>query len=160
MNSPVITNPLFNVYFGFIKKYTPNLHKCPYKKHEEIMLKNLTVDYNLIPPSILLLEGNYRLDVNYYSTKYGESVYYAKVQIFLSIHRRNPYKKRTKSGRNWRTIYIYFFKEVRNATEAHTALMRGSPCVPRTLQMQLMRINICSASMESIYLLKIISLTH
>jgi hypothetical protein len=28
-----------------------------------------------------------------------------------------------------------FLKEVRNATEAHIALMRGSPCVPRTLQM-------------------------
>ncbi len=40
--------------------------------------------------------------------------------------------------------YLFFFlKEVRNATEAHIALMRGSPCVPRTLQMQLMRINIC-----------------
>jgi hypothetical protein len=33
-------------------------------------------------------------------------------------------------------------KEIRNAiTEAHIALMRGSPCVPRTLQMQLKRIN-------------------
>jgi hypothetical protein len=31
-------------------------------------------------------------------------------------------------------------KEVRNATKAHTALMRGYPCVPRTLQMQLKRI--------------------
>jgi hypothetical protein len=36
-----------------------------------------------------------------------------------------------------------FFMEVRNATEAHTALMRGAPYVPRTLQMQLKRINIC-----------------
>ncbi len=40
-------------------------------------------------------------------------------------------------------FFFFFFKEVRNATEAHTALMRGSPYVPRTLQMQLMRINIC-----------------
>jgi hypothetical protein len=40
-------------------------------------------------------------------------------------------------------ILFFFKKEVRNATEAHTALMRGSPYVPRTLQMQLMRINIC-----------------
>ncbi len=39
--------------------------------------------------------------------------------------------------------FFFFLKEVRNATEAHTALMRGSPYVPRTLQMQLMRINIC-----------------
>jgi hypothetical protein len=100
MNSPVITNPLFKAYFGFIEKYTPSLHKCPFKKHEEIMLKNLTVDYNLIPPSILLLEGNYRLDLNYYNTKYGESVYYSRVQIFLTLHKRNPYKKRTKNGRN------------------------------------------------------------
>ncbi len=38
---------------------------------------------------------------------------------------------------------LFFLKEVRNATEAHTALMRGSPYVPRTLQIQLMRINIC-----------------
>jgi hypothetical protein len=40
-------------------------------------------------------------------------------------------------------LFYFFKKEVRNATEAHTALMRGSPYVPRTLQMQLMRINIC-----------------
>jgi hypothetical protein len=38
---------------------------------------------------------------------------------------------------------IIFFKEVRNATEAHIALMGGSPYVPRTLQMHLRRINIC-----------------
>jgi hypothetical protein len=39
-------------------------------------------------------------------------------------------------------VFLFFFlKEVRNATEAHIALMRGSPYVPRTLQMQLMRIN-------------------
>jgi hypothetical protein len=30
----------------------------------------------------------------------------------------------------------FFLKEVRNATEAHIALMRGSPYVPKTLQMQ------------------------
>ncbi len=41
-------------------------------------------------------------------------------------------------------FFLFFFlMEVRNATEAHIALMRGSPCVPRTLQMQLKRINIC-----------------
>ncbi len=40
-------------------------------------------------------------------------------------------------------ILFFFSKEVRNATEAHTALIRDSPYVPRTLQMQLMRINIC-----------------
>ncbi len=39
-------------------------------------------------------------------------------------------------------FFFYFKKEVRNATEAYTALMRGSPYVPRTLQMQLKRINI------------------
>ncbi len=100
MNGPVITNPMFKLYFGFVEKHTPNLHKCPMRKNEEIMLKNLTVDYNLIPTSILLNEGQFRLDVNYYSTKYGESVYYAKAQIFLSIHRRNPHKKRTKNGKN------------------------------------------------------------
>jgi hypothetical protein len=36
----------------------------------------------------------------------------------------------------------FFLKEVRNATEAHIALMRGSPYVPKTLQMQLRRINL------------------
>jgi hypothetical protein len=32
---------------------------------------------------------------------------------------------------------LIFLKEVRNVTEAHIALIRGSPYVPRTLQMQL-----------------------
>ncbi len=44
--------------------------------------------------------------------------------------------------RNFKLVF-FLKKEVRNATEAHIALMRGSPYVPRTLQMQLMRINIC-----------------
>ncbi len=38
--------------------------------------------------------------------------------------------------------FFFFLKEVRNATEAHTALMRDSPCVPRTPQMQFKRMNI------------------
>jgi hypothetical protein len=41
------------------------------------------------------------------------------------------------------TQLFFFLKEVRNATEAHTALTRDSPYVPRTLQMQLNRIDIC-----------------
>ncbi len=52
-----------------------------------------------------------------------------------------PFNKHFDHARN-RTRDL-FLKEVRNATAAHIALMRGSPYVPRTLQMQLMRINIC-----------------
>ncbi len=37
----------------------------------------------------------------------------------------------------WVSRNFFLNKEVRNATEAHIALMRGSPYVPRTLQMQL-----------------------
>jgi hypothetical protein len=100
MESSVISNPLFNFYFKFIGKYTPNLHKCPLKKHEEIMLKDFRVDYNLIPPALLILEGRFRFDIDYYSTKRGESDYYIKSHTFIAIQKRIPYKKRTKSGKN------------------------------------------------------------
>ncbi len=52
-------------------------------------------------------------------------------------------------GFNWMEVTLdenkFFFikKEVRNATEAQIALMRGSPYVLRTLQMQFKRMNIC-----------------
>jgi hypothetical protein len=100
MEGPAITHPLFKFYFGFIKKFTPNIHKCPMRKNEEITVKNLTVDYNLIPTSLLYLEGHFRADINYYNTKLGENIYYMKLQVFVSVHKRNPYKKRAKTVKN------------------------------------------------------------
>jgi hypothetical protein len=99
MGNSVITNPIFNFYFGFIKKYTPNIHKCPFKKHEEIMLKDFRVDYNLIPPALLILEGRFRIDIDYYNTKLGESVYYIKSSTFITIQKRFPYKKRARTSK-------------------------------------------------------------
>jgi hypothetical protein len=95
-----ISHPVFKLFFGYIEKATPNLHKCPIKKHEEIMLKNLTVDYNFIPSSVLLLDGYFRVDVSLYSTKLGESVYYLKTKSYISIHKRFPYKNRTRTVKN------------------------------------------------------------
>jgi hypothetical protein len=100
MEGSAITQPFFKFYFGFIEKFTPNLHKCPMKWNEKIMLKNCTVDYNLIPTPILLLEGQFRVDINYYSTKLGENVFYVRSSTFISFQKRFPYKKRTKSGKN------------------------------------------------------------
>jgi hypothetical protein len=100
MEIPVIAHPLFGVYFGVVKKFTPNLHKCSIKKHEEIMLRNFTVDNDLMPTSVFKLEGQFRLDIIYYNTKIGENAYYIRSRNFITIHTRNPYKKRTKAGKN------------------------------------------------------------
>jgi hypothetical protein len=54
----------------------------------------------------------------------------------VSLH-----KKQTEISAKLPTDIDLFFKEVRNAAKAHIALIRDSPYVPRTLQMQLMRIN-------------------
>jgi hypothetical protein len=99
MENRVIDHPLFSVYFKVIRKFTPNLHP-PMKKHEEIMLRNFTVDNDLIPTSVFKLEGHYRLDANYYNTKFGENAYYFRTRSFVTIYTRNPYKKRTKAGKN------------------------------------------------------------
>jgi hypothetical protein len=99
METPVINNPLVNLFLDFNKQFTPNLHKCPMKKHEEIMLKNFTIDYNLIPASFLVFDGYFRFDFTYYSTKLGDKVQYFGSQMFVSILRRVPYKKRTKFGK-------------------------------------------------------------
>jgi hypothetical protein len=96
MENPVITHPLFSVFYKILGKFTPNLHKCPMKKYEEVMLKNCTIDYNLIPMSLLQFNGHFRIDITYYSTKRGESVYYIKAIVYVAVHRRFPYKKRTK----------------------------------------------------------------
>jgi hypothetical protein len=100
MEAPVINNPLFKLYFGMIKKFTSNLHKCPMKKHEEIVIRNFTIDYNLIPSSILVVNGYFRFDFTYYSTKFGDKVQYFGSQMFVSVLRRVPYKKRTKTRGN------------------------------------------------------------
>ncbi len=101
MENRVIDHPLFGVYFGVIRKFTPNLHRCPIKKHEEIMLRNFTVDNDLIPPSVFKFDGHYRLDANYYNTKFGENAYYFRTRNFVTIYTRNPYKKRTKTKKNY-----------------------------------------------------------
>jgi hypothetical protein len=105
MESPIINNPLFNLYFKMVNKFTPNFHRCPMKKHEEIMLRNFTIDFNLIPASFLVLNGHFRLEFTYFSTKFGDKVLYYESQIFASVLKRVPYKKRTKSGKKWWTIY-------------------------------------------------------
>jgi hypothetical protein len=100
MENSVITNPVFNLYFGMVKKFT-NLHRCPIKKLEETVVRNFTIDYNLIPSALLVLNGQFRLDILYFSTKFGENVYYTKVQLYITILRRVPYKKRTQTGGNF-----------------------------------------------------------
>jgi hypothetical protein len=100
MEGPSITHPFFKLYFGIIKKFTPSFHKCPYKKNEEMMLKNLTIDYNLIPTALLLMEGHFKFEFNSYSTKLGESIYYFRASIFFTIQKRFPYKKRAKTSKN------------------------------------------------------------
>jgi hypothetical protein len=100
MESPIVTHPLFKYIFKMIEKYTKTLHKCPFKKYEEITLTNFTIDYNLIPASLLLNEGRFRYDVTYYSTKLGERVIYYATQTFITVHKRYPHKKRTKNKKN------------------------------------------------------------
>ncbi len=112
MESPIINNPLFNLYFKMVNKFTPNFHRCPMKKHEEIMLRNFTIDFNLIPASFLVLNGHFCLEFTYFSTKLGDKVLYSnrnKKLLTISLTNYIKFAKFTTSSPSSRPNIIRIY---------------------------------------------------
>lgn len=65
-----------------IRRYSPTVHKCPYKPQEVFVLEDFLVSKDLLPISIPY--GEYRLDLDYMADEQGRRKY-AFIQSFFIV---------------------------------------------------------------------------
>ncbi len=78
-------------------------HKCPYKKNEEIIYKDLVADSKALPLTIFVdFSGRYRMDFIYLNNKNGQNITYAVIHAYYSV--RSGYRSNRTRARKQKIV--------------------------------------------------------